>query len=315
MKSVVCTLFEGNYHHGVAALINSLYQNGFRGEVCVGYRGVLPEWSKGAGKVFDVGWENARRLTITDDLIVNFLPVTVDYHLTNYKPDFILELWKSIAKDADSIFYFDPDIVVKCNWNFFENWVEHGVALVHEISSNDMPINHPVRSMWKAIIEDNHEEVINNITSYINAGFFGVRKKEIVFVEKFSKFIQLAFKKYNVDISIFDFTNRSDPFFAKDQDVMNIAAMCSPVSLSEMGPEGMDFIHGGFTMSHATGTPKPWNKNFILSSLKGIPPSLAEKAFWRNVGYPIVTISKRKTKLKNSSIKITSFIGRFYRKN
>ena len=42
--SVVCTLAEGEYFHGVAALINSLVQAEFEGNVVVGYRGSKPHW-------------------------------------------------------------------------------------------------------------------------------------------------------------------------------------------------------------------------------------------------------------------------------
>ena len=44
MNITLCTLFEGNYHFGVAALSNSLIAAGYAGDLWVGYRGALPGW-------------------------------------------------------------------------------------------------------------------------------------------------------------------------------------------------------------------------------------------------------------------------------
>lgn len=316
MSSVVCTLYEGHYHHGVAALCNSLFSNSFRGDMYVGYRGDLPPWANSAYKNSALEWDNGKTLEIAEDFKVHFLPIISDWHLANFKPDFMLNLWSSCAKDAESLFYFDPDIVIKSSWLFYEKWVSFGVALVHEITANDCPPNHPKRSIWNEVIDKISMKVEQDIHSYINSGFCGVNKSDIEFLETWSKVIHSFIDSFGFSVRHFEFINVQhwDVFYAGDQDALNIAAMCTPVSLSEMGPEAMDFIHGGYTMSHAIGGPKPWRKNFFISGLKGVPPSLADKAFWKNVGLPIVTFDKRIIKFKIISIKIASFIGRFYRK-
>jgi hypothetical protein len=314
MISAICTLYEGHYHHGLAALSNSLYNNGFRGTIYVGFRGDLPPWATEAKDNPSLNWKGGKTIIMAEGLVLTFLPLTTKYHLTNYKPDFMMQLWEGAAHNTNNMFYFDPDIVIKCNFSFYERWVKQGVALVHEITANDMTDNNPIRGLWKTIIEENDEKLNNLITSYINAGFFGLKKENIHFLKMFLKFQHLAEDRYKVNLHTFDMTNRTDPFFANDQDVMNIAAMCTTAPLSEIGPEGMDFIHGGFTMSHAIGGPKPWKKKFITAGLNGDPPSLADKAYWDNVGFPIRTFSHSTKKYKNLSIKIASFFGRFYRK-
>lgn len=316
MKSAVCTLFEGNYHHGLAALSNSLYNNGFRGDLFVGYRGALPPWANSTYENPSLNWENGRTLKIAEDYNIHFLPIVTDWHLANLKPDFMLDLWSKSAKDAASLFYFDPDIVIKCNWTFYEKWVGFGVTLVHEIIANDCPPNHPRRGIWKEAIDKMDMKVEREVHSYINSGFCGVIKSNIEFLETWSKVLQVFINSFGFSITHFDFKNFQpwDIYFAGDQDAFNIAAMCSKSPLSEMGPEAMDFIHGGFTMSHAVGGPKPWNKPFIVSALKGVPPSFADKAYWNYAGSPTLSSTKNKIKVKQLSIKIASLIGRFYRK-
>lgn len=313
MRSAVFTLFEGHYHFGAAALINSLYRNKFRGEVYLGYRGELPPWARNA-KPLDVSWRDASHFILEESIDIRFLPVNSAVHFTNHKPRFILDVLDQLGVEPDRMFYFDPDIVIKCGWNFFEDWAGHGVALVHESVYNDMPPTHPVRLKWRSIIDECGFQGNRDFSSYLNAGFFGVSSAAIEFLEKFDTFIRLAETKFGCDLSrmISDF-GRSHPFNFIDQDAFNMAAMACDSFVSEIGPDGMDFHHGGFVMSHATGAPKPWKKKFVWSAISsGVPPSLADNAYWRFSNSPIANYSRLRALLKKLDRRFAAGIGRIY---
>lgn len=314
MISVVCTLFENHFHFGLAALTNSLCRQGFKGSVYAGYRGALPKWCSSAKPDSSLNWPGASIYHATEHVTINFLPVDTAFHFTNYKPAFMLQLLNGAAKHADAIMYFDPDIVINCNWSFFEDWASHGVALVHEIVTNDLPDTHPVRMQWKKIIESNNREITHKVDSYINGGFCGVTKENISFLATWNEFINIGIKEYNADITKIWSFNKAHPFCFLDQDALNITAMCCDCPISEMGPDGMDFIHGGWTMAHAVGSPKPWKKKFIASAFKGIPPSIADKEFWKNANGPVSTYSTGYAKIKMLSMQTAAFMGRFYRR-
>lgn len=315
MTSIVCTLSESHYHDGVAALINSLHNQGFTGDVYVGYRGPLPAWAAAASSS-GLAWTNAKTLLLSGALRVHFLPVDTAMHFTNYKPTFLLRLMNEVDSAAPYVFYFDPDIVVKCKWQFFEQWITFGIPVVHEIVNNDMPPTHPVRQLWARIIEKEGLTVKRRPASYINGGFVGLKRGDLQFAQLFKRMIEVGAGDYAMKIDRFDFNHdRSNPFYGKDQDAMNIAAMCCDSPISEYGPEAMDFIHGGNVMSHAVGSPKPWKKKFLLSALKGEQPSLADKEFWKNANGLIPLRTRGAVRQKRWSIQAASLIGRFYKKN
>ena len=314
MNSSVCTLFDNHFHYGLAGLTNSLYQFGFRGNVFAGYRGRLPEWSKEAKPNISLGWSGASTLIVAEGMTIHFLPVETTYHLTNYKPDFMIKVHEGPGKNATSLAYFDPDIVIKCRWSFYEKWMTFGVSVVHEITANDMSTTHPIRRMWEEIFSKSGKRIHHHLNSYVNGGFCGINKNYIDFIYLWKWFMDLGISEYNLAPDKFLPTDRTDPFFATDQDTLNMALMCTESPISELGPEGMDFTHGGWTMSHALGNPKPWRKKYILAALKGSTTTLADAAYWSFADGPIKAFSQNTIKIKRLSIKVASVIGRFYQK-
>jgi hypothetical protein len=310
--SVICTLFEGHYHYGVAALVNSLYKNGFRGDVYIGYRGDLPVWVSNTKSNDTLNWKGAVTMMAATGLQLHFLPIQTDWHLANYKPVFILDVQRCTNT---SIFYFDPDITVKCNWKFFEEWIGYGVAVVQEIISNNFSPTHPKRMQYDAVIKQSNREIKRPLYHGLNSGFCGVSVSNIDFLETWKDITITAIRYFNFESAYFvKHMDKSRLFIAGDQDMMNMAAMCCRSAISDVGPEGMDFVPGGWLMSHVTGNPKPWNKNFFLSCIRGFPPLLAEKAYWSNVNGPIRAHSRAYIKFKRFCILCAAFAGRFYKR-
>ena len=306
MNSAVCTLFEGHYHFGLGALANSLYAHGFRGTIYAGYRGTLPPWA-GKSKMQD----SYTDFSPAEGLTLRFIPLATKIHLTNYKPDFMLQVWNEHCPDAEALFYFDPDITVKCRWSFYEEWIPKGLAMVEEIATHGMPYNHPIRLRWLSIAKELGIPCQANFSQYFNGGFLGVHQNCKHFLNIWSS-IMAAMPRYGINLSLWMPADRTHPFCGTDQDAMNILAMAAEPHLSTIGPEGMDFIPGGFTMSHAVGSPKPWKKNYLLSGLHGIKPSLADKGFWNKASTPIRLYSDHVVLLHQKTMKLASLIGRFY---
>jgi hypothetical protein len=227
----------------------------------------------------------------------------------------MLSLLNGPAKDVEALAYFDPDIVNLCRWGFYEKWMSMGVAMVHEIVSNDMPATHPIRKEWCNIIKMLNREIKRDIHAYINAGFCGVAKKNIEFLNVWSQITEVAINDYKMDAATFIAYDRTVAFYSIDQDSFNIAAMCCESPISEMGPEAMDFVGAGWTMSHAAGWPKPWRKRFILSALAGNSPTRQDKQYWKNIDHPISLYNGLYARSIRTKIFIATLIGRFYKRN
>lgn len=298
-------MFEGHYHYGLAALINSLVKSGFIGLVCVGYRGTLPPWVNQLTCL-----ASAEKYEVASGVQIEFVYLDTDTHFTNFKPDFMLQ---SIQRhpNCENIWYFDPDIVLYDSWSFFAKWVKYGVALCEEVTNGRMPFNHPIRCKWIELASKIGLDSPDLVESYYNGGFVGVSRKHLYFLELWQAVMRLA-ESEGADTRNFGQGTRADPFYGSDQDAMNIAAMYCRHPLSTIGAQGMDLVPGVNTMSHAIGSPKPWRKKMIRSSLRAMPPSRSDKAFLANAIYPISPFRRSQLLRKHISCSVGDFIGRFY---
>lgn len=309
MNSTVCTFSEGNYHYGVGALVNSLYRYGFRGVVWVGYRGELPFWAKNS-KACD----NYIELAVADDCVVRFVSITTQLHLANYKPTFMLDLWEHYCPESDNLFFFDPDIIIKCRWSFFEEWIGRGIGLCQDAINSHMPANHPTRLIWQDYAEGKGYSVINQINQYFNGGFVGLSRKYISALTVWQDLLE-GLDEVGINLAEFGRIDPTHPFSHKDQDALNIVPMVTSHPFSTLGPEGMDFAPGGSTMSHAIGSSKPWRKQMTAEALHGIAPSAADKGYWQNTQSPIRLYSPQYKFLKQIDIRCGIAIGRFVQRS
>jgi hypothetical protein len=319
MTSAVCTLFEGTYHYGLAALVNSLHKAGFRGTVYAGYRGELPPWAKEAKEIVQPGWHRADSLDIQPGLQIVFLSLSTDHHLTNYKADFMLALVDGPARSEDALFYLDPDICVVCPWRFIEEWVSCGVALCEDVNS-PLAERHPRRIGWRRYFGVHGIDLTFKAPEYVNGGFVGVRSEDRAFLLAWKKTMDLmgeVIGSLSIALTVnsaYRSTGFADCFDRTDQDALNAAveAWIGPVSV--IGQEAMAFKPGAALVPHALGSGKPWQRNYFLHAMRGRSPRLADKAFWANALAPVAAYRGWHVALKRLEITLAAAIGRFLRR-
>lgn len=311
MISSVCTLFEGNYHFGVATLSNSLYNHGFRGTVYVGYRGELPSWVEYKKNSFSDDVKDFE-LIPAEGLIIKFVYLETTNHFTNYKPKFMKDLMEKY-NNIENLFYFDPDIVVNEDFSFYLEWINAGITVCEDINS---PIQefHPRRVGWRTFFKKHGIDLSFKNSIYVNGGFIGVKRHQIEFLDLWIKTQDLATELVGgLQVSFLDRIEVM-MFNVFDQDCLNASIEAYNGTISFIGKEGMGFSIGGYkTMYHALGSYKPWNVNIMLRSFQGRPPRNVDVEYWKNTNYPILAHSKGEIRKKQIAIKIGKLIGRFYK--
>ena len=306
----VCTLFERDYHYGVAALINSLFHKGFLGIFWAGYKGDLPFWASGAES------RGAYMEKKIQGITIRFVEIKENVFLNNYKPQFMRMILQTLSQKCESLFYFDSDILIKAPWDFFEKWIEHGIAVCEDmIEINPL---HPIRLIIKKFYEDQGFSFLREC-SYINSGCVGVKRGSIDLLESWEAMMQ---KSSGLGYSMTSFSLNAPKaygglFFITDQCFLTLALMRSSRSFSMLGPEGMGFDDWGnlTPMLHGIGKPKPWeNKNIAVRYLRTtILPGVYSLFFWRYTDFPIRLYPGWYSRYKFFEMKILRFLSRFYK--
>ncbi len=306
-STAVCTLFEGDYHLGLAAFVNSLVHAGYAGTVWAGYRGDLPPWIDQLKRQ-----QNPDGYLVTDQVRIIFLPIQTSLHFANYKAQFMIDLLGSYACGCKYLWYFDPDIFLRCSWSHFEKWQCYGIALCEEIVNYQLAETSPLRLQW---VEAGGKMGLGKprlLNRYFNSGLVGASPAHEELLQLWKKIIEYA-GTLGYDLAALQPGSREMPFYGIDQDALNMAAMYTELPLTTMGPEAMGFVPSGFTMYHAVGE-KPWRGSLLLRALGGVPPSDATKFFFTQVLSPIRPYSPISLGVKRFTCWIAALIGRFYRR-
>jgi hypothetical protein len=297
----IATLVEGDFLYGATVLLNSAVANGFSGRFVIGCRdrSHLPQML--VAKLEDSG------------LRVEFLPVETAWHLANYKPFFLRQVFDRYP-ECGTLTYMDPDIVVCCPFAWIGSWSEGGPAVCADVNWM-MPPEHPTRREWLAALG---EQTRRDLHLYFNSGFLSLRREDKEFLSLWGRLVESVGGRDvrldgKGDIEVWRHGGRWMPFFTPDQDTLNLALMLWEGGITTLGPDAMGFAGFGI-LPHAVGVDKPWRKRFLASALSGRPPRDVDKAYWRHAAGPVRAHSAREVAAKPLTISLCAALGRIYRR-
>lgn len=320
MRVVVGTLFEREYHLGVAVLVNSLARAGFAGTVYAGFRGPLPPWSQGQTKALG---ENEWEMTVTPGIRLLFVLQNTSAHLTNLKPEFLLQIESRMKTESEAVVYCDPDIVINIDWRYIEEWLTCGVALCEDVNS-PFTENHPRRVGWRRFFGKLGHPLQFRTPSYANGGWIGLTWEHRRLLEVWRDFLARITESLGgqdvVGISggrtLENRYGFADCFRQPDQDALNAALEAHPeIPTSFLGSQAMGFIAGTPVVPHALGPVKPWNRHYLRDAITGVPPAAADKIFWQNVDGPLHPFSPEQINARRLELKLGAALGRLIQRH
>lgn len=291
--SIVCTLSDATFEPGCAALINSLYANGFRGKVVVGL--------VGSGHKLP----SSIRSAPLDGINVEFLNLPHRSNVNALKPLMLSHCMHQLS--AQATFFFDSDIICCGSWAEFEHWADNGIAVCSDVNFLWMPENHPQRAYYRRAL-DELDLPCRNIVGHANGGFLGVSRQYAEIIKVWGQLLEWL---DDTALGRWDDWSLNAGFAKYDQDALNAALMAVDAPVSFVGHEGMSFNRSVGYMVHPVGPRKPWNKGFLWDLIRhGRPLPLAARQFWKHVGGPIEVKTQRERLLASLEMDATAALSR-----
>lgn len=309
---VVCTLAEGTYFYGVAALANSLVRAGFKGSILVGYRGNKPAWLKELNK--DLVVEAVDAYLVTPDVRLQLIELPGTWHLNNRKPHFMKQIFHETIPNADLVYFFDTDIVITCEWSIFARWAREGVVVALDMADTYMPPHHVYRRAWQALAAKINRKC-RDFTGYVNGGCVGINRQFMEFAEVWAALME-ELERENVDMTKMKNWAGRREFARMDQDVLNATIMATDTPIAVLGAEAMGWFPAtGEIMPHAMVHKKPWVRNYILDALRGFPPDRIYRTYWQFVEGPIRPFGEWGLRWKKAAVMTARLIGFFHKRS
>ena len=306
-RIAICTLFEGDYHKGVAALANSLVRSGFNGQFWIGYRGPRPQWAALAEP--QQGYSS---LTLPNGLVLCFVELDTPAHFSHYKPYWCERVLQELAPDTDAVLYLDPDLFILCQWDFFESWIGDGIACCED---SHLPLNptHPIARRWERFATGIGLTLYRSAEACLNSGLVGITRANIGFLKTWQTVLAQAHEQFTIRNDLKS-GNRTDLFHNVDQDALNVAILATPCPISRMGLDGMGFDRGEWATVHAVGQ-KPGRRRILRDLIvDGSPPDRTLRLYWKYANGPIYAEPPLRKLAARILTPVAALIGRFYRR-
>jgi hypothetical protein len=305
LSEAIFTLYERDYHYGVAALINSALASGFTGRFVVGFRDKLPPWTALLQKQGDSTFSISGRQ-------ITFYREDPPRHLGYHKPFAALSILEKFP-EIETLYYADPDITLLAPWEFFIRWASPGLGVVQDVNFREMDSGHPWRREWEKLIgEAGHAAAEPIGKKYPNGGYFSVTRAQAVFLEIWRD-LTLAFERRSGDTNRYRMSARCEAVVS-DQDLLAATLLAWQGPVSFLGPEAMGFTGYFFILSHAVESPKPWAKGFLREALRGFAPSRPAKEYLKFSNLFIRTSSRARELMQQCDYRAGQLVSRFYRR-